>query len=527
MSLISFLFRRFSSIEKVLETGTVRTVKNNIVSIEGMNGVKKGDIVKVGEYNAWVFALYEEHSLAAILNEKSVNYSGTATMAAENDWFIDVSADCSVKNRVFKQNGYSFKQFLNTKPPLAHQVYSQQLLSGYMQLDICQPLSLGQFALFCGKSNTGKTKLAYQIAANFAKQPGKKVVIASPNPIKSKIPLENAVLYTSDPESSEIYQYLLPFAALAHACMLRDQGHDVLFVLDDILFHSIKEKSVFFPEKMVRVIKIDTNIGSLIFEHSKKIKENSSLTSILIQDEDVTDENYRLFTQGLNTHLKSLVSQVYNFHSDHPELSQTKPTLNFIQPKFTEYSYQLPIFSLLRNRLMQIFKDLKDQQDIEKIKKNYGFKSDPWDMYLLLDSKYYLNLLCQDSQLTTIELIVFTEFIIYSVKNELISMFKIEMPVLKKEFIKYISTCSSHGLTLLMKDPTNVDPASILQDIDDNIIKNFFVEAKIQGWLKEYKDDYEELLHSSTASTQSTLRTELAPEEDPKGKILMERIFKL
>lgn len=264
-----------------------------------------------------------------------------------------------------------------------------------------------------------------------------------------------------------------------------------------------------------------------MFEHSKKLKENSSLTSILVQDEDVTDENFRLFTQGLNVHLKSLVSQVYSFQSDHPDLSKTKPVLNFVQPRFSEYPYQMPVLAELRTRLMTIFKDLKDQHDVEKIKEKFGFKSDPWDKYLLLDSKYYISLLCQDSQMTTVELIAFIEFVVYSVKNELISLFKIEMPLVRKEFLRFLKTCSSHGLALLMRDPEKVDPVKALQDIDESVVKNFYVEAKIQGWLKEYQDDYEELLHSSTAPTQTKLRTEVAPEKEPQTKILMERIFKL
>jgi len=245
-----------------------------------------------------------------------------------------------------------------------------------------------------------------------------------------------------------------------------------------------------------------------------------------VLNEDVTNENHRLLTQGLASNLKSLVSQTVSFFSENSQLNQMLPRLNFIQPVVTEYPYQMPIFQVLRSRLMSIFSEMKEQHDVEIIREKFGFKSDPWDKYLLLDSKYYINLLCQDTQLTTVELVLFIEFVVFSIRNELISMFKIEMPVLRKEFLKFAATCSSPGLSSLMRDPLKVDPVPTLEDVDKNIIKHFYVEAKIQGWLKDYQDDYDELLQSSTSSKHSTLRTDIKPEKDPTSKLFLERIFK-
>lgn len=243
-------------------------------------------------------------------------------------------------------------------------------------------------------------------------------------------------------------------------------------------------------------------------------------------NEEVTNENQRLLTQGLAAHLKSLVSQTVSFYSENSQLNQKLPRLNFIQPVMTEYPYQIPIFQVLRSRLMKIFYNLKEQHDNEIIKQHHGIKSDPWDKYLLLDSKYYINLLCQDTQMSTVELALFIEFVVFSIENELISMFKIEMPVLRKEFLKFVANCSSLGLSNLMRDPLKVDPIPTLEDIDKNIIKHFYIEAKIQGWLNDYQDDYEDLLHSSTSSQHSTLRTDVKAEKDPASKLFLERIFK-
>ena len=100
------------------------------------------------------------------------------------------------------------------------------------------------------------------------------------------------------------------------------------------------------------------------------------------------------------------------------------------------------------------------------------------------------------------------------------------MKQVRIEFFKFLKTCSSEGLASLMKDPKNLDVDRVINDIDENVIKHFFVECKMQGWLKEFQDDYEELYLSSSVSSQTTLKTEVQPEKAPEGKRFIERIFR-
>jgi F0F1-type ATP synthase alpha subunit len=259
MSLIPYLFRRFSTTEKrLLEIGTARTVKStknlaNILEIEGIEGLKRGDIISAGLHKAWVFALYRDYSLAAILSDQSVSYNGEVKLSEAYELKVANSSKPSIYSNILTADvqGTHFKDFLKARPPYKHLQNSEQLMTGYQQIDICQPLSLGHSILFYGKSHKGKLRLAYQTAELFSRRENSKVVIVSPNPLRSKNHLENVIFYSASTETSEISQYLMPYVALNHACTLRDQGFDVLFILDDVIFHAFKEKSLFPAETLV------------------------------------------------------------------------------------------------------------------------------------------------------------------------------------------------------------------------------------------------------------------------------------
>ena len=123
------------------------------MSISGLESVKKGDFVKIGQDRAWVYALFKDHVLAAVLSDRSVNYEGPAEI--DQDFQLQVPTDRIHEGQpltAFMPNakGQSFQSFLRSKPPYHHLKSIKQLLTGYHQVDVCQPISLGQTVLFYG-----------------------------------------------------------------------------------------------------------------------------------------------------------------------------------------------------------------------------------------------------------------------------------------------------------------------------------------------------------------------------------------
>ena len=82
------------------------------------------------------------------------------------------------------------------------------------------------------------------------KKSNHKVVLSSANPLKQR-QLANCITYNCGLNSSDVSQYFTPYIALAHASYLRDQGNHVLFILDDLLYHTYKERSLFHTTKIV------------------------------------------------------------------------------------------------------------------------------------------------------------------------------------------------------------------------------------------------------------------------------------
>lgn len=154
--------------------------------------------------------------------------------------------------------GLDFVKFINTKPTLKHLTNTRILNTGFLQVDLIQPISYGQSVLLYGKANTGKTKLALSAAKLFLSAgDNHKVVLACPNPVTNASSLlnytnsSNTAVYASKYLSSDISQYFTPYFALAHACHLRDQGNHVLLIIDDLLHHGFIERSMFYQYKIV------------------------------------------------------------------------------------------------------------------------------------------------------------------------------------------------------------------------------------------------------------------------------------
>jgi len=64
---------------------------------------------------------------------------------------------------------------------------------------------------------------------------------------------------------------------------------------------------------------------------------------------------------------------------------------------------------------------------------------DPWDNYLIHDSKYFLPLVCHKQPLGQAELLLLTQFLTYSLEKEIISEFKATGDKLIQELIEYFS----------------------------------------------------------------------------------------
>lgn len=160
-----------------------------------------------------------------------------------------------------------------------------------------------------------------------------------------------------------------------------------------------------------------TNITNIIFEQSKSLTNDTSLTSLTLLEENIGDQIHNTLSLGLAVHMRSFVNQVINFESEKKPFKDNSPAIDFTKYKKVPIMSQNPIFQAIRAELLEIFDELKQMQELEDARVKLNIKTEPWDKYLLLDSHFFLKLLNQDSPLAFWEQILFLDFIVYSIKH--------------------------------------------------------------------------------------------------------------
>jgi F-type H+/Na+-transporting ATPase subunit alpha len=120
--------------------------------------------------------------------------------------------------------------------------------TGVTMVDLLVPLGKGQRQLVIGNRKTGKTSFLYQTIVKQARL-GTICIYAGIGRKKTDIKkiesyfkasgiIDNTVIIASSSEDPSGITYLAPFAAMTLAEYFRDEGHDVLLVLDDLFTHA-------------------------------------------------------------------------------------------------------------------------------------------------------------------------------------------------------------------------------------------------------------------------------------------------
>jgi F-type H+-transporting ATPase subunit alpha len=120
--------------------------------------------------------------------------------------------------------------------------------TGVTMVDLLVPLGKGQRQLVIGNRKTGKTSFLYQTILKQAKLGTiciyagigrKKTDIKKiENYFKASGIIDNTIILASSSEDPSGITFLTPFAAMTLAEYFRDEGHDVLLVLDDLFMHA-------------------------------------------------------------------------------------------------------------------------------------------------------------------------------------------------------------------------------------------------------------------------------------------------
>ncbi|MEK7581366.1 MAG: ATPase domain-containing protein [Patescibacteria group bacterium] len=144
---------------------------------------------------------------------------------------------------------FEFREVDPAAPGITQRVRVKRALStGVMSVDMLFPLGHGQRQLILGDPKTGKTTFALQSMVNQAKA-GSVCIYVSIGKKKSDTKFaeeylramnvfDKSIIVAASSSDPAPMVYLAPYAALSIAEHFRDQGRDVLVVLDDMTSHA-------------------------------------------------------------------------------------------------------------------------------------------------------------------------------------------------------------------------------------------------------------------------------------------------
>lgn len=241
------------------EVGKVVAVAKGLVWSTDLAGATIGEAVTFENgAHGMVMMLSEERVMIAVLSRENIRVGTKVGRTGEK---MKVTVGEGMLGRTVTSLGYSTYE---DKMPsvitesriidvpavelVKRRTIKQTLATGVMSVDLLMPLGKGQRELVIGDRKTGKSFFVKQTILTQAKA-GNICVIAVIGKPKSEVWAyenflreqgidEQCVMVAEDAQASSGEVFLAPFTAMAIAEYFRDQGKDVVVILDDLSRHA-------------------------------------------------------------------------------------------------------------------------------------------------------------------------------------------------------------------------------------------------------------------------------------------------
>ncbi len=278
------------------EIGKVCSVADGVAEIEGLSGVKYGDIL-----------VFEggEKGLALDLSEKKtgcVLFDGDNIVAGENVYKTGKTAGIPVSEEIIGRVVNALGEPIDGKGSFAANKYmpiespapaiidrspvNKPLKTGILTIDAMFPVGKGQRELIIGDRQTGKTSVATDTILN---QKGKNVICVycaigqKASTVKRTVKmfeesgaLDYTVVVFSAASDSASLQYISPFSACAIAEYFMNEGKDVLIVYDDLSKHAVAYRTLSLL--LGRSPGREAYPGDIFYLHSRLLERSAHLS---------------------------------------------------------------------------------------------------------------------------------------------------------------------------------------------------------------------------------------------------------
>lgn len=246
---------------------------------------------------------------------------------------------------------------------------TKPLETGVSVVDLVVPIAKGQRELIIGDRNTGKTSFLQQVILNQAQAEtvciycgiGKKRVAIKrfEESFKEKGIWPNSIIIAASASEPAAMVYITPYTAMTIAEYFRDQGRDVLLILDDMTTHAKYYREISLLTK--RFPGRNSYPGDIFFIHSRLIERAGSFAKASITCLPVAESTLGDLSGFVQTNLMSMTDGHIYLDSDmmsegrfppvNPFLSVTRVGLQAQSPLFKDISRNLTTFLVAYEKL--------------------------------------------------------------------------------------------------------------------------------------------------------------------------------
>lgn len=247
-------------------SGVIRSVKDGILHVEGMSGLKMGEVLRVvgTDVHALVMQIERDTAYAIVLEDASGIREGLSVESQNR--FLAISVSDSMLGRVVDPLGHAIdggtalrdgeSMLLEAPAPsvMDRSPVNTPVQTGLVAIDALIPIGRGQRELIIGDRQTGKTTVAIDTILNQRDQNMICIYVAVGQResktaevvrlLKEHHALDYTIVVSAGASSNAIMQFLAPYAGAAIGEYFMKQGKDALVIYDDLSKHAVAYREV-------------------------------------------------------------------------------------------------------------------------------------------------------------------------------------------------------------------------------------------------------------------------------------------
>lgn len=262
MKTIHFDMKKYETpvdLEYLKEHGRVEKISDGVIFSSGLENAALHQSVLVDQkHRGIILELSEEFVGIGLIDETNDILEGMTVSVVNH--FMEVALFDNMAGRIidttgkmlYDENGEqattSYPLFCVTPAIMTIASVTRPLNTGLAAIDSITPIGRGQRQLILGNRQTGKTQIAVDTIINQHDQNVHCIYVAIGlkaayiaeviETLKRHGAMEYSTVVATPASDSLTAQYLTPYAGMAVAESLRDQGKDVLIIFDDLTKHA-------------------------------------------------------------------------------------------------------------------------------------------------------------------------------------------------------------------------------------------------------------------------------------------------